>query len=78
MRSANAIRVQKRRNVLRDKGYRPVQLWVHDTRRPGYAEECRRQCLLAAEADAADEDLQQFMDAALADMLNDGEWTDDE
>ena len=78
MRSANAIRVQKRRNVLRDKGYRPVQLWVPDTRRPGYAEECRRQCLLAAEADAADEDLQQFMDAALADMLNDGEWSDDE
>ena len=78
MRSANAIRVQKRRNVLREKGYRPVQLWVPDTRRPGYAEECRRQCLLAAEADAADEDLQQFMDAALADMLNDGEWSDDE
>ena len=78
MRSANAIRVQKRRDVLRDKGYRPVQLWVPDTRRPGYAEECRRQCLLAAEADAADEDLQQFMDAALADMLNDGEWSDDE
>ena len=78
MRSANAIRVQKRRDVLRDKGYRPVQLWVPDTRRPGYAEECRRQCLLAAGADAADEDLQQFMDAALADMLNDGEGTDDE
>jgi hypothetical protein len=24
---------------------RPVQIWVPDTRRPGFAAECRRQCL---------------------------------
>jgi hypothetical protein len=25
---------------------RPVQIWVPDTRRPGFADECRRQCLI--------------------------------
>jgi hypothetical protein len=24
---------------------RPIQIWVPDTRRPGFAEECRRQSL---------------------------------
>jgi len=28
---------------LRAGGLRPVQIWVPDTRRPGFAEECRRQ-----------------------------------
>ncbi|MBK5913524.1 antitoxin MazE family protein [Rhodocyclus purpureus] len=36
-------RVQKRRQALRMAGLRPVQLWVPDTRRPSFAEECRRQ-----------------------------------
>jgi Protein of unknown function (DUF3018). len=39
-------RVEKRRAALRAAGLRPVQIWVPDTRRPGFAEECRRQCLL--------------------------------
>lgn len=38
-----AERVQKHRVGLRAKGLRPVQIWVPDTRRPGFAEECRRQ-----------------------------------
>jgi hypothetical protein len=66
-------RVQKHRDALRMAGLRPVQIWVPDTRRPGFAEECRRQCRLAAQADSADTDLQQFMDDALTDV--DG-WTD--
>ena len=42
--SANtSARVQKHRNTLRDAGLRPVQIWVPDTRRAGFAEECRRQ-----------------------------------
>jgi hypothetical protein len=41
---------------------------VPDTRRPGFAEECRRQSLLVAAADAGDKDLAAFMDAALADL----------
>jgi len=35
-----------RREALRSAGLRPVQIWVPDTRRPGFAEEARRQSLL--------------------------------
>jgi len=62
-------RVQKRREALRAAGLRPLQIWVPDTRRPGFAEECRRQSRLVAKADRADQDLQDFMDAALADLF---------
>jgi len=65
-------RVQKRRTALRMAGLRPVQIWVPDTRRPGFADECRRQSMLIAQADAADKDLAAFMEAALTDI--DG-WT---
>ncbi len=61
-------RVQKHRDALRIAGLRPVQIWVPDTRRPGFAEECRRQSRLATEADKADAELLQFMDEALADV----------
>lgn len=40
-------RVQKHRQSLRDAGMRPIQIWVPDTRRLGFAEECKRQSLLA-------------------------------
>lgn len=39
-------RVAKRRATLRRAGLRPIQIWVPDTRAPGFAEECRRQSLL--------------------------------
>jgi hypothetical protein len=68
--SANE-RVQKRRDALRAAGLRPVQIWVPDTRRPGFAEECRRQSLVVARADAADRDLMELLDSALADT---GAW----
>ena len=38
-----AERVRRHRDGLRAAGLRPVQIWVPDTRRPGFAEECRRQ-----------------------------------
>jgi hypothetical protein len=66
-------RVQKHRDALRMAGLRPVQIWVPDTRKPGFTEECRRQSRLAAQADMADTDMQHFMDEALADV--DG-WTE--
>ena len=66
-------RVGRYRTNLREAGLRPVQIWVPDTRRPDFAEECRRQSRLAAETDKADADLQHFMDEALADV--DG-WTE--
>jgi len=37
--------VLKHRAALRASGLRPVQIWVPDTRRAGFAEECRRQSL---------------------------------
>jgi hypothetical protein len=66
-------RVQKHRDTLRSAGLRPVQIWVPDTRRPNFAQECRRQTQLAVRADAADTDMQHFMDEALTDV--DG-WTE--
>ncbi|MBN9125612.1 MAG: hypothetical protein BGO99_05355 [Nitrosospira sp. 56-18] len=66
-------RVQKYRDALRMAGLRPVQIWVPDTRRPGFAEECRRQSRLVVQVDMADKDMRQFMDEALADV--DG-WTE--
>ena len=61
-------RVQKRRDALRAAGLRPVQIWVPDTRRPGFADECRRQAQMVAAADAADRDLDPFLTGALADI----------
>jgi hypothetical protein len=43
-----------------------VRISVPDTRRPGFAEECRRQARVVAGADAADRDLGDFLVAALA------------
>jgi hypothetical protein len=63
-----AERVQKRRAALRAAGLRPVQIWVPDTRRPGFAEECLRQTKMVAEADLADAELMGFLDAALLDL----------
>lgn len=68
MTSSVSQRVRKRRDVLRASGLRPIQIWVPDTRQPGFAEECRRQSALIAEADKADTGLHAFMDAALSDM----------
>lgn len=66
-------RVQKRRDALRAAGLRPIQIWVPDTRRPGFAEECRRQSQVVALADAADHGLNGFIDAALVDLATDSE-----
>jgi hypothetical protein len=65
-------RVQKRRALLRAAGLRPLQIWVPDTRRPGFAEECRRQSTVVARADLDDADLDAFTDGALADA---DDWT---
>ncbi len=72
MSSSTAERVRKRRAALRLAGLRPVQIRVPDTRRPGFAEECRHQSLLVAAADRADADLAAFMDSAPADIDREG------
>jgi len=65
-------RVEKRRALLRASGLRPLQIWVPDTRRPGFAEECRRQSMVVARADLDDVDLEAFMEGVLADA---DDWT---
>jgi hypothetical protein len=55
-------RVADHRTRLRNQGLRPLQIWVPDTRTPGFAEEAHRQSVLAAASDAASQD-QDFVDA---------------
>ncbi|SDD95963.1 antitoxin MazE family protein [Rhodospira trueperi] len=73
MAQSAAERVRKRRAALRAQGLRPVQIWVPDTRHPGFAEEIRRQCLALAEADRADPDLLDALDAGLQDLDDESE-----
>jgi hypothetical protein len=56
-------RVQKYRQKLRMQGMRPVQIWVPDTRRSDFAEECQRQSLLVKH-DPHEKDLLEFLDEA--------------
>jgi len=44
-------RVGQYRARMQARGFRQVNLWVPDTRQPGFAAECRRQSRLAAKAD---------------------------
>jgi len=61
-------RVAGHRQRLRAAGLRPIQLWVPDVRRPGFAEECRRQSL-ALQDDPAERHALDFMEAV-------SDWTD--
>lgn len=65
--------VQKQGDALRMAGVRPVQIWVPDTRRPGFAEDCRRQSLAVGESDKADEQMERLMEEAVAEA---GAWTE--
>ena len=56
-----AKRVQKHRDKLRSIGLRPLQIWVLDTKRDGFAEECRRQSLLIAN-DPHEQDVLNWID----------------
>ena len=53
--------VHKHRKKLRKEGMRPIQIWVPDTRRPGFAEECKRQSQLV-EQDPQEKELLEFLD----------------
>jgi len=56
-------RVQKHRDALRAAGLRPIQIWVPDTRRPGFAEECRRQSLVVRN-DPQEKEIMDWLEAA--------------
>ncbi len=55
-------RVADHRRRMRARGYRPIQVWVPDTRSPKFAEEAHRQSLRLAAADR-DTDDQEFVEA---------------
>ena len=67
-RTTSAQRVEKRRAALRAQGLRPIQIWVPDSRAPGFAEECARQAAIVDAANRADPELMYFMDAAATDL----------
>lgn len=56
-------RVQKHREALRAAGLRPIQIWVPDTRKSGFAEECRRQCLVVRN-DPQETEMMDWLEAA--------------
>lgn len=64
MRMTTAERVRKRRAKLRAAGLRPVQIWVPDTRKDGFAEECRRQSQSLSGDKLESETLDWLADAA--------------
>ncbi len=70
-----ASEVQKRvathRAELRRRGLRPIQIWVPDTRAPGFADEARRQSRLV-DADRAEfDEIMDFIESNSA-------WPDDQ
>ena len=73
--ATTAQRVEKRRAALRAQGLRPIQIWVPDTRAPGFAEECARQAAIIDAANREDAELMDFADAALDEAAELGDWT---
>jgi hypothetical protein len=63
MQPSSAERVQKHRAGLRAAGLRPVQIWVPDTRREDFAQECRRQSRLLQQ-DPHEADTLTWLEAA--------------
>lgn len=58
-------RVSEYRRRMRERGYRPVQVWVPDVRTTQFAAEAHRQAGLVARADQ-DSDDQAFVEAITA------------
>lgn len=57
-------RVSEYRRRMRERGYRPVQLWVPDVRSAEFVAEARRQSALIAEHDRRHPEAQEWVDAA--------------
>ena len=58
-------RVGEYRRRMRERGYRPVQIWVPDVRTAQFAAEAHRQAALVAHADQTSDD-QDFVEAIAA------------
>ena len=61
--STTVERARKHRAKLRKGGLRPIQLWILDSRAPGFAAECQRQL-----ARLRDDPHEQAIMAELADL----------
>ncbi|MCP1116929.1 antitoxin MazE family protein [Robbsia andropogonis] len=59
-------RVRTHRRNLRASGLRPIQIWVPDTRRAGFAEECIRQSKVVAHS-TSEQELTEFVESASED-----------
>ena len=59
-------RVSEYRKRMRERGFRPLQIWVPDVRRPGFAEEAARQSAVVSQSPTAPED-QSFVEELSAD-----------
>ncbi len=57
------------RAKLRRQGLRPVQLWVPDTRAPGFAEAIRQQSLIVSQSAGEERDI-AFIEGLLAEKLD--------
>lgn len=60
-------RVGEYRRRMRERGYRPVQIWVPDVHSPGFAAEAQRQSALLAEYDRSHPEDQSWVDASSVD-----------
>ena len=56
-----AKRVEKHRTNLRNKGMRPIQIWVPDIKKPGFTEECKRQSALVKN-DPQEKEILEFLE----------------
>jgi hypothetical protein len=50
------------RQRMRSAGLRPVQIWVPDTRAPGFAAKCRRQARSVAASGPAGDEIMRFIE----------------
>lgn len=58
------------RRRMRERGYRPLQVWVPDVRSEQFASEARQEALALADADRRSDDM-DFVEA-ISDLLEDG------
>lgn len=67
----SAERMRDHRQRMREKGYVQKTIWVPDLSNPETLARYHRAGAAIAEADPASDDIQPFMDAAMAEMMKD-------
>jgi hypothetical protein len=63
-------RVSAYRRRMRAMGYRPLEVWVPDTRDPRFRASFRKQCRAVAAAERNDAAMEAWLDANAADLLD--------